>query len=324
VEQRRRPEISGAAARGVPSLVGRDLGVRLVSFSQNAEDVRLWRVFNDTKDGFYVDVGANHPVTGSVTKLFYDAGWSGINIEPGPTYDLLAAARPRDINIRAAIGRSAGHAAFWLTYPETGLSTARPEVHDRVPELIEQFEQVTVQCLRLEDVLEAHASGRAIHFLKIDVEGSEADVISSNDWRKFRPVVLIVEAVATMDSTPTHDAWEPQLLAFDYELAAFDGLNRFYVASEHRDLVSGLGYPIGVLDHYVSETQFELERQCQQLKADLDRLRAATDAQRAELIDVRAQLTAVLRSHTWRAGRALWWLARPLRLLDRWVRGLPK
>ena len=31
--------------------------------------------------GFYIDVGACHPVVHSVTKLFYERGWNGINID---------------------------------------------------------------------------------------------------------------------------------------------------------------------------------------------------------------------------------------------------
>ena len=53
-----------------------------VSYAQNFEDVLLHRVFGGQETGFYVDVGAYHPVDGSVTKAFYDLGWSGINLEP--------------------------------------------------------------------------------------------------------------------------------------------------------------------------------------------------------------------------------------------------
>ena len=42
----------------------------------------LARVFAGRRTGFYVDVGAADPVNLSVTKWFYDLGWSGLNIEP--------------------------------------------------------------------------------------------------------------------------------------------------------------------------------------------------------------------------------------------------
>ncbi len=54
----------------------------MISYAQNQEDVLLNRVFQGLSDGFYIDVGANDPVVDSVTKLFYDRGWTGINVEP--------------------------------------------------------------------------------------------------------------------------------------------------------------------------------------------------------------------------------------------------
>ena len=79
----------------------------VIAYSRNAEDVRLARVF-DTSAGFYVDVGAGDPTEFSVTRLFYDRGWSVINIEPGPAYERLAQQRPRDVNLRLAVGNAGG------------------------------------------------------------------------------------------------------------------------------------------------------------------------------------------------------------------------
>ena len=53
----------------------------MISFSQNREDVLIERVFRKPA-GFFIDVGAWHPVSESVTKYFSLAGWRGINIEP--------------------------------------------------------------------------------------------------------------------------------------------------------------------------------------------------------------------------------------------------
>jgi hypothetical protein len=71
-----------------------------VSYARNGEDVLLNRVFAAADDGFYLDFGAADPVDGSVTKALYDRGWSGINAVPKAAFARLAAARPRDINLR--------------------------------------------------------------------------------------------------------------------------------------------------------------------------------------------------------------------------------
>src|SRR5690349_5920555 len=95
----------------------------LISYSQNAEDIRLWRVFGRLDNGFYVDIGAADPSVGSVSRIFYDHGWSGINIEPSPAFDALSTGRQRDVNLQIAIGESEGPARFFLTYPDLGLSS---------------------------------------------------------------------------------------------------------------------------------------------------------------------------------------------------------
>lgn len=72
----------------------------MISYSQNFEDVILNRFFKNTNIGFYVDVGAHDPIIDSVTKHFYDKGWSGINIEPvNLAFKKLQAERKRDINL---------------------------------------------------------------------------------------------------------------------------------------------------------------------------------------------------------------------------------
>jgi len=53
-----------------------------ISYSQNLEDVMLWRALKHIEQGFYVDVGANDPTFLSVTHAFYERGWHGINIDP--------------------------------------------------------------------------------------------------------------------------------------------------------------------------------------------------------------------------------------------------
>ena len=103
-----------------------------VSYAQNFEDVLLHRVFGGQDTGFYVDAGAYHPVVGSVTKAFYDRGWSGINVEPGSVFAELAAGRPRDVNLQMAVGDRAGEAVFIENEADRGTShVAKDEIRNR-------------------------------------------------------------------------------------------------------------------------------------------------------------------------------------------------
>jgi hypothetical protein len=77
-----------------------------------------------------------------------------------------------------------------------------------------------------------------IDFLKIDVEGAEADVLRSGDWDRFRPKAVVVEAISPGSGKPSWEAWEPILLAHGYRFALFDTLNRFYVAEEQPQIAT--------------------------------------------------------------------------------------
>ena len=56
-------------------------------------------MFEDCDQGFFVDIGTIHSVVESVTKLFSDLRWQGVNVEPIPNRtELFAAHRPNNIN----------------------------------------------------------------------------------------------------------------------------------------------------------------------------------------------------------------------------------
>src|SRR5687767_10524500 len=99
---------------GSVRVAGRSGRQGLISYAQNFEDVMIARLFPHDYCGFYIDIGAAHPTHLSVTKHFYDSGWSGVNVEPLPRFfQKLAAARPRDINLQAMIGAADGGRTFF-------------------------------------------------------------------------------------------------------------------------------------------------------------------------------------------------------------------
>ena len=69
-----------------------------ISYAPNCEDVPLWRALRSVPLGRYADWGAEPADGASVTRAFYDRGWSGLSVRPTPeAAQALAAARPRDI-----------------------------------------------------------------------------------------------------------------------------------------------------------------------------------------------------------------------------------
>jgi FkbM family methyltransferase len=213
-----------------------------ISYAQNFEDLVLAGLLKSVSRGFYVDVGANHPELDSVTKIFYDKGWSGINVEPNETlHQLLVAARPRDINVKAGLSSQPGVLSLRIYEGLDGLSTMSHEtqsVHAAArPDAAFRDVQIDVTCLA--DLLAEHRRAGDIHMLKVDVEGLELEVLLGNDWRRFRPWVLCLER---NQDQARREAILALLRAHAYSPVFYDGINDFLVAEEQMQIWNDFSY----------------------------------------------------------------------------------
>ena len=264
-----------------------------ISYAQNFEDVMLWRALQHVPQGFYIDVGANDPEVDSVTKAFYDRGWHGINIEPVPQwFARLEQARPRDVNLQVAVGAEAGEMVFYEV-PSTGLSTGRGEIAraheaDRGYALRERVVQVETLTSIYQRVGTA-----PVHFLKVDVEGFEKEVLEGIDFSVLRPWILVIESTRPLTPEQDHHVWEPLLLAAGYVPVYFDGLNRYYLAPERIDLQHHFVAPPNVFDGFILSRETSLQAKIVEIEA------------RAQAAEARAQAAeagyeALLQSRAWR------------------------
>jgi FkbM family methyltransferase len=166
------------------------------AFSQEGEDMILARVFEKQQQGFYVDVGANHPTRFSNTYYFYIRGWRGINIDAMPgSMAAFAKLRPNDVNIETAIGERPGSMTFHI-FNNTALNTfdaALAKERDGVEHYrIVEIKEIQVRTLAqvLEQYLPKH---NIIDFLSVDAEGFDLSVLHSNDWNRFLPRYVLAE-----------------------------------------------------------------------------------------------------------------------------------
>ncbi len=266
----------------------------MISFAQNCEDVLLRRLFPDEAAGFYIDVGASHPVRHSVTKHFYDRGWCGVNVEPvSSTFALLADNRPRDRNLNLAVSDRLGR--MILHEPPTSLGMATLSTPFAAGLLVHgyPYQEREVEVTTLSELCAAHADDRPIDFLKIDVEGHELEVISGGDWQRWRPRAVVVEATVEPDS------WEPILVAADYLPSAFDGLNRYYLRAEDSSLAERLKTPANVLDDFITFDHWweveDLRAQCRNLTDRLATLEATIDGLGPTSLSAARQLRSLAR-----------------------------
>lgn len=163
-----------------------------VFFSGFGEDVWLATYFKGQANGFYIDVGAFHPIHYSNTYLFYRSGWHGINIEPNPNkLPLFQKQRPRDLTLSLAISETEGSASFAVDEDVSGL-IQEDYLH---PGRLAQSSKITVRTRPLKAVLDEHLSpGQPIAFLSVDCEGHDEVVLRSNDWTRYRPLLVLAEA----------------------------------------------------------------------------------------------------------------------------------
>jgi FkbM family methyltransferase len=211
-----------------------------LSYTQNMEDYHLALAFDGQQGGTYVDVGAGHPVADNVSLWFYERGWSGLVIEPqsdlAALYPLL---RPRDRVYEGLVGRTHGLADFYEVDRLHGFSTTVQAHADTALTFGADYRVAQRPITTLAQLCEEHGLSE-IDFLKVDVEGGEADVLAGNDWNRFRPKIVVAEAVTPGKGEPCWDAFEPMLLSNGYRFRLFDTLNRFYVAQEHPELFEKL------------------------------------------------------------------------------------
>ena len=212
-----------------------------LSYAQRFEDFHLWRCFDGQPTGFYVDIGGGHPVYDNVSFAFYLAGWHGIVAEPNPALAALSrAVRQRDVLYEGLCGAAPGQATLYLQREFHGLSTTIAEhAETAAKEVGRTAEAVTLPMTTLAALCEAHAPA-TFEFLKVDVEGAEADVLRGADFARFRPKVIVVEAIKPISLAPAWDEWEPLLARHGYSAVWDDELNRYYVAEEAQALAEKL------------------------------------------------------------------------------------
>jgi FkbM family methyltransferase len=224
----------------------------MMSYSPNFEDVLLERCFRDIPNGFYVDIGAHHPTNASVTRWFYERGWSGINIEPGEGIEALRADRPRDINLETAVADFEGEATFYVHSGNTGTSTLSQSVAAIVAEKAGDIRPATVKVTTLPAILDRYAKDRHIHFLKIDAEGAEDAIVRTADWSRHRPEVVVIESTEPYTNIRRTEPWQGTLKENHYSFVYFDGVNDFWIRSESDYLTKAFSVPINVLDFFRS------------------------------------------------------------------------
>lgn len=237
-----------------------------VSFAQNFEDVMIWRALGHIKNGFYIDIGAAEPEVDSVTKVFYDNGWNGINVEPAASpFKRLSAARKNDINLHSLVGENIGFQEFFLIGEECGLSTVLPGLADKHVAAGWSRRTVTMPVTTLATICEEHVRSE-IHFLKIDAEWSELAILRGANFKRFRPWVVLFEATPIGDGPHSYIDCEAILEQEGYKYLYNDGINRYWSSEEkYSELSPSFESPPNILDNFIRASEATAEEKVSML-----------------------------------------------------------
>lgn len=170
------------------------LSCAVPSYSIAGEDMALRKLFREkiikNETGIYLDVGCSHPVTDSNTYLLYTYGWRGLCIDARDKSEAFFQHRPRDVFAHAAVGFS-GNVFLHTHLQNTGMS--KVSAAETLQDQDFASNSASVSGATLDSLIDEHLPGVRVDLISIDVEGSEMEVLTSCDWERHQPSIVIME-----------------------------------------------------------------------------------------------------------------------------------
>ena len=174
------------------SIFKRKIKYKKISYSFNAVDLIVDYIFKNKNNGFYLDVGAQHPVSNNNTYLLYNRGWSGVNIDlDKKNIDLFNIARPNDKNLNYAVSNEIGKADLFFYHDTSPINTLNKRVSNFQNASVKQVKKISTNTLN-NILLDENITNR-IDYMNIDVEGHEDSVLKGFNLNKYKPSVISIE-----------------------------------------------------------------------------------------------------------------------------------
>ena len=174
------------------SIIKRKFKYQKKSYSLNGVDLIIDYIFKNKKDGFYLDIGAQHPVSNNNTYLLFKKGWSGINIDlDKKNINLFKIARPKDLNLNYAISDSEKEVDLFFYHESSPINTLSENVSNFQKAEVKKIKKIQTKILN--NVLDELNLKHHIDYMNIDVEGHEDKVLKGFNIKKYKPSVISVE-----------------------------------------------------------------------------------------------------------------------------------
>lgn len=169
-------------------------------YGQRGEDCVLWSVFPpDLDNGIFLDVGALDGKRFSNTYSFECEGWKGICVEAHPYYiPYIQKNRPNSIVVHAAVSDKNKEKVEFYANDLGSLSTLDASMQNffksNYRKNVREYKKIFVPMRTVDSILEENRIDR-VHVVSIDVEGTELAVLKGFNLQKYKPRVLVVEAL---------------------------------------------------------------------------------------------------------------------------------
>ena len=158
--------------------------------SQQEEERLVREFFAGEASGFFAEVGANHPTEGSQTWHLEQAGWTGVLVEPQPDLAafLITARKAKVFAVACSSPENAGRS---LPLHIDGARSALDP--DRMAPGAQAAYVIVVPTRTLDSILEEASAPTPIDLLSVDVEGHEIEVLGGFDFKRWQPLLILVE-----------------------------------------------------------------------------------------------------------------------------------
>lgn len=206
----------------------------LNDYSQSRETASIRELLQKTKEekGYFIEIGANDGITVSSTFGLVKNGWFGLSVEANPTvFERLKKNLKKFTNVKpvcVAVAPTKGCIKLFLgkNDPKGLLSTTSTESSAWFDKhRSENFIDVTA--ITLTELLEEHKVPLFPDLLVIDAEGMDFEILSSLDFNKFRPKLIVTE-----DYQPKNSIKFRFLEDTGYSFARQVGCNTFWLKSQ--------------------------------------------------------------------------------------------
>lgn len=175
------------------NLLHKNFLARKKYFSFSGVDIIIENIFRNQNNGFYIDVGCQHPIKNNNTFLLHKKGWFGINIDlDKDNIDLFNSSRPNDENINIAVSDDIKDVDLYFYHKKSPINTIDLKTSKFQKAKVSNIKKIRTNTLS-NIISSSKFKNVSIDLLSVDVEGHEIQVFEGFDFVKYSPNVIIVE-----------------------------------------------------------------------------------------------------------------------------------